>query len=85
MSCFITKATSVHRKLRYGSKRNKLVQLVGQVQYHKNVIYSLGGGHTHTRTYAYWLHRQKQFQETRHTPAFGQRTPGLKILALAVL
>ena len=38
----------MHRKLRYVSKRNKLVQLVVQVKYHVNVIYSLGGGHTHT-------------------------------------
>ena len=32
----------------YVSTRNKLFQLVIQVQYHVNVIYSLGGGHTHT-------------------------------------
>ena len=40
-------ATAVHRKLRYVS--NKLVQLIVLVQYHVNVIYSLGGGHTHAR------------------------------------
>ena len=40
--------TPVHRKLRYVSKRNKLVQLVVQVKYHVNVIYSLGGRHTQT-------------------------------------
>ena len=40
----------MHRKLRYVSKHNKLVQLVVQVQYHMNVIYSLGGGHTHRHT-----------------------------------
>ena len=34
-----------------------------QVQYHVNVIYSLGGGDTHI----YQHHGQKQFQETRHT------------------
>jgi len=39
------------------------------------VIHSLGGGHTHTHAYS---HRgQKQFQETRCTPAKGWRTPGL--------
>ena len=40
MTCFITKATPVHRK-----------QLVVQVQYHVNVIYSLGDRHTHMHTY----------------------------------
>ena len=49
MTCFVTAmATPVHRKFRYVSKRNKLVQLVVQVNYHVNVIYSLGGGHTYT-------------------------------------
>ena len=43
--------------------------------YHVNVIYSLGGGHTHT----YRLCRQKQFQETRRMLAFGWCAPGLKI------
>ena len=38
----------MYRKLRYISKCNKLVQLVVQVKYHVNVIYNLGGGHTHT-------------------------------------
>ena len=33
------------------------------------------GGHTHT----HWLRGQKQFQETRHLPAFGQCAPALKI------
>ena len=46
-SCFVTKATPVHRKLPCVSKRNKLVQLVVQVQYHLNVIYCLGGGDAH--------------------------------------
>jgi len=42
------------------------------------VINSLGGRHTHTQ---YHRHRgQKQFQETRRVPPFGQRAPGLKIL-----
>ena len=47
-TCFVTMATPMRRKLRYVSKCNKLVQLVVLVQYHVNVIYSLGGGHTHT-------------------------------------
>ena len=47
MMCFVTMATPVYRKLRYVSKHNKLVQLVVQVEYHMNVIYSLGGRHTH--------------------------------------
>ena len=41
-------ATPMQRKLRYISKRNKLAQLVVLAQYHVNVIYSLGGRHTHT-------------------------------------
>ena len=40
----------MHRKFYYVSKCNRLVQLVVQVQYHMNVIYSLWGGHTHRRT-----------------------------------
>ena len=44
----------MHKKLRYVSKCNKLVQLVVQVQYHMNVIYSLGGGHTHTHACTRW-------------------------------
>jgi len=40
------------------------------------VINSLGGGHTHTQTYSHC--RQKQFKETSHVQAEGQRTPGLK-------
>ena len=45
----------MHRKFCYIYKHNKLVQLVVQVKYHVNVIYSLGVGtytHTHTRTHA---------------------------------
>ena len=38
----------MHRKFHYISKFNKLVQLVVQVKYHVNVIYSLSGEHTHT-------------------------------------
>ena len=53
------------------SKCNKLVQLVEQIQYHVNGIYSLGGGHTYAHTQTYRLCGQKQFQETR-------RMPGLK-------
>ena len=34
-------------------KHNKLVKLVVQVKYHMNVIYSLGGGHTHTNTHTH--------------------------------
>ena len=41
---------------------------VVQGQYHVNVIYSLGAGHTHTHTHAYRHCRQKQFQETRCMP-----------------
>ena len=51
MMCFVTKATLMHRKLHYVSKCSKLVQLVVKVQYHVNVIYSLGGGHTHTHAH----------------------------------
>ena len=54
MTCFVTKATPVHRKLHYVSKCNKLVQLVIQVKYHVNVIYSFGADtHTHARTHAH--------------------------------
>ena len=49
-TCFVTKAKLMHRKLHYVSKCNKLVQLVVQVKYHVNVIYSLKGGHTHKHT-----------------------------------
>ena len=38
----------MQRKFHYVPKHNKLVQLVVEVQYHVNVIYSLGGRHTHT-------------------------------------
>ena len=41
----------MYRKLRYVSKRYKLIQLIVQVKYHVNVIYSLGADtriHTHT-------------------------------------
>ena len=69
----------VHRKPHYVSKPNELVQLVVQVQYHVNVIYSFGGW-THTQTYQ--LCGQKQFQETRRVPAEGRRTPGLIKLKL---
>jgi len=40
------------------------------------VINSLRGGHTQ----AYRNRRQKQFQETSRTPAFGQHVIGLKTL-----
>ena len=49
----------MHRKLRYISKRNKLVQLVVQVKYHR------AGTHTHTQTYQ--LRGQKQLQESACT------------------
>ena len=74
--CFVTMATPVHRKLHYVFRCKILVQVVVHVQYHMNVIYSLGSGHAHTQTYQF--HGQKQFQETRRMPAFGQRAPGLK-------
>ena len=74
MTCFVTKATLMHRNLRYVCKCNKLVQLVVQVKYHVNVSYSLGGGHTHT----YQLRGQKQFQETRCAPS-AQVASGFKI------
>ena len=48
---FVTKAMPMHRKLHYISKCNKLVQLVVQVQYNMNVIYSLRGTHTHACTH----------------------------------
>ena len=50
--CFVTKATPMHRKLRYVFKHNKLVQLVVLVQYHVNVINSLRAD-THTHTHAH--------------------------------
>ena len=62
-------------KLCYISKHNKPVQLVVWVQYHMNVIYSLGGRYTQTYRHC----GQKQFQKTRCMPAFG-RVPGLKVL-----
>ena len=72
----------VHRKLRYISKHNKRVQLVVQVQYHVNVIYSLGAD-----THRYQCRGQKQptswtkqFQEIRCASAFGRRVPGLKLV-----
>ena len=68
------KATPVHRKLCYVSKRNKLVQLIVQVQYHMNVIYSLGGKHTHILT-----SRTKAISRNQAQLA-GE--PGLKILVL---
>ena len=75
-------ATPMHRKLRHVSKRNKFIQLVVQVQYHVNVIYSLGGRHTrtHARTHkqTYQRRGQKQFQETKRVLAEGWRVPGLK-------
>ena len=37
----------------YISKRSKLTDLDIQVQYHMNVIYSLGGGHTCTRAHTH--------------------------------
>ena len=50
---FVTKATPVHRKLRYVSKRTKHVQLVVQVQYHVNITYSLGSRHAHARAHTH--------------------------------
>ena len=44
----------IHRKLRYISKYNKLVQLVAQIKYHVNVIYSLGGRHKYTHMPTLW-------------------------------
>ena len=61
-NCFIT----------FLNVRNKLVQLVVQVKYHMNIIYSVGGGHTHTRARAYRRRGQKQFQETRYASAFAR-------------
>ena len=68
--CFITKAMLVHRKLHYVSKCNKLVQLVVQVQYHVNAIYSLEGGHTHIPTL--------QTKAISRNQVHGQHAPGLK-------
>ena len=75
----------MHSKLRYVSKRNKLAQLVVQVKYHVNVIYSLGGGHTHTHRHAYRRCGQKQFQETRHAPGLNMTSPGLNPLAFLMM
>ena len=51
------------------------------------VIHSLRGEHTHTHTHTSKhtpthidIRGQKQFQETRHTPACGRHAPGLKII-----
>ena len=48
-TCFVTIATLI-QKIALLRFYNNLVQLVVQVQYHVNVIYSLGGRHTHTHT-----------------------------------
>ena len=64
----------VHRKLRYVSKHNKLVQLVVQVQYHVNVIHSLGGGHTHTHTD---IVDKSNFKKPGARRPKGRRVPGL--------
>ena len=77
----------MHRKLRYVSKRNKLVQLVVQIQYHVNVIYSLRGrthirthARTHAHTHTYRRRGQKQLQETIDCIyTIYEETPGLKI------
>ena len=45
MTCFVTKVTSIDRITLLHSK---LAQLVIQVQYHVNIIYSLRGGCAHT-------------------------------------
>ena len=55
MTCFVTKAMPIHGKLLYVycyvSKCNKIVQLVVQVKYYVNVVYSHGADtHTHTHT-----------------------------------
>ena len=69
-------------------KCNKLVQLVVLVQYHVNVIYSLGDrdthAHTHTHTH---IHTHAHTHTHRHTdltdksnfkkPGEGWRAPGL--------
>ena len=76
----------MHRKLRYVSKHNELVQLVVQVQYHVNVIYGFGGEHTHT-DFAGGTHarmhthiptsRTKAISKTRHAPDL--KTNGEKV------
>ena len=47
---FVRKATPMPRKLHYVSKYSSLAQLVVQVQYNVNIIYSLGA-ETHTYTH----------------------------------
>ena len=49
--------------------------LVVQVQYHINVIYSLGGGNTHTDIPT---SRKKTISRNQGVPAEGQCVPGLK-------
>ena len=61
-------------EIRYASKCNKLVQLVVQVEYDVNVIYSLGGGDTHKHT----DFTDKSNFKKPGAPAKGLHTPGLK-------
>ena len=62
----------------YNCHRTYLTNHMGSISHHITplVINSLGGGHTHK--HAYRRLQTKQFLETRHTPAAGQRVPGLK-------
>ena len=69
---FVTMTMPMHRKLQYVSKRNKLVQLVVLVQYHVNVIYSLGGGHTHAN-----IPTLRTKAISRNQARAGLRAPGL--------
>ena len=50
-TCFVTMTAPIQRIVSLVSKHSKLVQLVVQVKYHVNVIYSLGGRHTDTHTH----------------------------------
>ena len=83
---FVTKATSFITNY---SVRIESPQVINEYHYNlfnysynihtisKGFIHvnALGGGHTHTHTRP----AQKRFLETRRVPAFGWRTPGLKI------
>ena len=62
----------------YICKHNKLVQLVVQVKYHMNVIYSLWGqAHTHTHTHTNIVDKSN-FKKSRRALAFGWHKPGFK-------
>ena len=67
----------MHIKLHYVSKYNKLVQLVVQVQYHMNVIYSPRGRHTHIPT-----SQTKAISRNQARASLGRHTPGLIIFIL---